>query len=314
MFVDARRVLLEGLIDYAGLFPPASLSMADAVAEYRSIRESPDSWIAARFIVPASRLVELASVLAPTMRRGEPTWPIAVILDGDLGSAVASTQVMSAEMGSAVQFVFAEVPLPVDIDGPDSVSELYGFVDAVCAISPTIVPFFEIPRTPEWRARLGVVLPMIAAASADRHRLLGAKLRTGGTTSEAFPSSAEVADFVIGCAASGVPFKATAGLHHPYHHTWHELGVQRHGFINLLVAVALADVGASRDTIIAALDVTADSGFPVGMTGISVGDVLLDVPSLQRIRTTRFPSYGSCSFDEPTDELRALGLLPKGPT
>lgn len=319
MFVDARRILFDGLIDYAGLFPPTSLTMDAAVAEYRTIRGSPDSWMAARFIIPASRLVEFASLLAPTMKRGEPTWPIAVILDGNIGSAVAATQMVSAEMGSALQFVFAEVPLPAECAGSSPTDEFSAIVDAACAISPSIVPFFEIPRpterraTADWQATLNRLLPMIAGASAVRHRLLGAKIRTGGITAAAFPTSEEVADFILGCSANGVPFKATAGLHHPYRHTWDELDVDRHGFINLLAAAALADIGAPRDAIVGALEVTEDDAFTLGMSGITVGDVLLDVPTLQRMRTTLFPSYGSCSFDEPTDDLRALDLLPKGP-
>jgi len=91
------------------------------------------------------------------------------------------------------------------------------------------------------------------------------------------------------------------------------LDVDRHGFMNLLTAAALADIGAPRDAIVGALEVTEDDAFTLGMSGITVGDVLLDVPTLQRMRTTRFPSYGSCSFDEPTDDLRTLDLLPKGP-
>lgn len=318
MFVDARRVLFEGFIDYAGLFPPASLSMPDAVTQYRAVRQSPDSWIAARFIVQATRLVELAATLAPTMTRGEPAWPLAVILDGNIGTAVATTQMVAAEMGSALQFVFAEVPLPAEFAETSSVGDLESVVDAACAVSPSIVPFFEIPRptnsrtTPDWPATLDRLLPQIAAIATKRHRLLGAKLRTGGMTSAAFPTPGEVADFVIGCATHAIPFKATAGLHRPYRHQWAGMDVERHGFINLLAAVALADMGEPRDVIVSALQVTTETAFTVGMTGITVGDILLDVPTLQRVRATRFPSYGSCSFDEPTDDLRTLGLLPKG--
>jgi hypothetical protein len=318
MFVDARRILFEGLIDYAGLFPPASLSMPAAVAEYRTVRQSSESWIAARFIVQASRLVELATALAPTMTRGEPAWPVAVILDGDIGTAVATTQMVAAEMGSALQFVFAEVPFPTEFAEQSPVDDLESIIDAACAVSPSIVPFFEIPRptnsqaTVSWPATLDRLLPQIAASATRRHRMLGAKLRTGGATGAAFPSPEEVADFVIGCATHALPFKATAGLHHPYRHRWNELDVERHGFVNVLAAAALADLGESRHVIVGALQATADHPFTVGMTGITVGDILLDVPTLQRVRATRFPSYGSCSFDEPTDDLRVLGLLPKG--
>ncbi|HEX5631332.1 MAG TPA: hypothetical protein VFY15_06715, partial [Acidimicrobiia bacterium] len=69
---DARRQALSGLIDYAGLFPPASLDLAAAVEEYRAIRGSAESWLVGRFICPADRLVELAGLLMTTMRPGEP--------------------------------------------------------------------------------------------------------------------------------------------------------------------------------------------------------------------------------------------------
>ena len=42
-----------------------------------------------------------------------------------------------------------------------------------------------------------------------------AKVRTGGLTPEAFPAPADLARFLYRCAKARVPFKATAGLHHP---------------------------------------------------------------------------------------------------
>ena len=311
MFLDARRVLFEGLVDYAGLFPPASLAMDDAIAGYRNARSSPEAWIAGRFICPASRLAELAASLIPTMENGEAPWPLAVILDGDVASAAATTQVFAAEMGSAVQIVFTEVPLPSEFALTSGRPDIVPYIDAACSISPTVVPFFEIPRTESWQTTLDIVVPAIANETTDRHRTLGAKLRTGGATAAAFPSLGEVADFVIACATHGVPFKATAGLHHPYRHKWADLGVERHGFINLLAAAALADHGATRETIVAALSRSQDHQFHIGVAGMTVGDTTFDIPALQRIRTALFPSYGSCSFEEPTEDLRSLGLLPR---
>jgi hypothetical protein len=56
---SARRAALSGLIDHAALFPPASMSMADALAEDARVRAEPTGWIVNRFVVPASRLGEL---------------------------------------------------------------------------------------------------------------------------------------------------------------------------------------------------------------------------------------------------------------
>src|SRR5436309_1541360 len=50
--------LMTGLVDYAGLFPPAQLSMADAAANYLQYRASGDAWMLGRFVCPAPRLGE----------------------------------------------------------------------------------------------------------------------------------------------------------------------------------------------------------------------------------------------------------------
>ena len=53
------RAAFESLIDYAGLFPPAALPMAGAVAEYAEALRGEHAWMLGRFIVPASRIAEL---------------------------------------------------------------------------------------------------------------------------------------------------------------------------------------------------------------------------------------------------------------
>lgn len=63
--MDARRALLERLIDHAALFPPASLAVPEALAEDRRAAESDDAWILARFVCPASRLGELRGTARP---------------------------------------------------------------------------------------------------------------------------------------------------------------------------------------------------------------------------------------------------------
>jgi hypothetical protein len=70
--VDARRALLERLIDHAALFPPASMPMPDALAEDRRARESEHAWLLGRFVVPASRLTEL----------GDEDRALSVVMDG----------------------------------------------------------------------------------------------------------------------------------------------------------------------------------------------------------------------------------------
>ena len=64
--------------------------------------------------------------------------------------------------------------------------------------------YFEIP--------LGRLRECIAAIADCGRR---AKIRTGGETADKFPAPESVIEFIRLCAAANVPFKATAGLHHP---------------------------------------------------------------------------------------------------
>lgn len=95
--MSARRALLSRLIDHAALFPPASLSMDDAVAADRAARASEFAWMLDRFIVPASRLGELPAGFVPRL---------SVVADSEL-----------SELPPAVEFVESRRPIEV----PDGV-------------------------------------------------------------------------------------------------------------------------------------------------------------------------------------------------
>jgi hypothetical protein len=64
----ALRALMEGMIDYAGLFPPAALDMAAAGRNYEQYLESEHAWMLGRFVVPAANLGET-----------NPAWKVSVI-------------------------------------------------------------------------------------------------------------------------------------------------------------------------------------------------------------------------------------------
>src|SRR5579864_9452816 len=81
--VTALRPLLENLIDYAGLFPPSALPMARAIENYQRYRESAESWMLARFVVPVSRLDEFEATLSG------PAPPISALIGADLEADLA---------------------------------------------------------------------------------------------------------------------------------------------------------------------------------------------------------------------------------
>ncbi|HEX6094769.1 MAG TPA: hypothetical protein VF432_00490 [Thermoanaerobaculia bacterium] len=59
MIKRSLRALLENLIDYAGLFPPAALTMQEAVRNYARYRDGEYAWALGKFVVPQARASEV---------------------------------------------------------------------------------------------------------------------------------------------------------------------------------------------------------------------------------------------------------------
>jgi hypothetical protein len=142
-----------------------------------------------------------------------------------------------------------------------------------------------------------------------------AKIRTGGVTADAFPTARQIARFIHRCAELGVPFKATAGLHHPvrgeYRLTYRpdSPSAIMFGFLNVFVAGALAAVGASEDELVEVLDERRAAAFAFADDGLRWRNRHLTLDELARTRASLATTFGSCSFREPVDDLQELALL-----
>ncbi|MCK2213528.1 hypothetical protein MF672_006930 [Actinomadura sp. ATCC 31491] len=249
--------LYVALVDDAGLFPPTSLHMDEALARNRRDAESGDPVLTHRFLCPASRLERL---------RGQEHRPrrLGVILD---------TERLPDLGGLPVDLV--ETPLPPD-ETVEALAERL-------ALPAGVRLFTEVKP-----GRMAVEVP-------DG---VGLKVRCGGASAEDFPPVEHLAQFIRFCVERDVPFKATAGLHHAVRHFDPSLGVDRHGFLNLLLAVCEAVEGRDPAHVLR----TTDVGHLVRMARA--------VPEETAKRARRLlVSYGSCSTHTPVEDLRALGLI-----
>ena len=194
----AIEPLLAGAIDYAGLFPPARLSMAEAVATYAEGLEGPQQWMLGRFIVPAAELELFAARRgeAGVVRPESAAWRLSATVPA------ASSDAFESAIAAIEHFNHSERAKPggpaayVDtIEGRAATAEE---VDrAVRRIPRDWTAFFEIPADD----RLPQRLAELAAAGHAHGRPVHAKLRTGGVQPEAIPPIAAVAEFVHACAA-----------------------------------------------------------------------------------------------------------------
>ena len=97
--VDARRALLSRLFDHAPMFPPASMSLPDALAEDKRAQESEHAWMLARFVVPEGTSVEgreLAVVSGKTETQGERVFVEGVSKIRCGGAAIPSVEELAA--------------------------------------------------------------------------------------------------------------------------------------------------------------------------------------------------------------------------
>lgn len=306
--VSAAHAAIDRLIDYAGLFPPAQLDMASAVHEYVASRRGGNAWMLGRFIVPASRLSELLAAI-PT---DAAPLALSVIVDAKpdprawLSLAQASLATIAAVRANEprVRVEALEVPLPPLLSLRESYDATIGQFGALLSAADLrdLPVYVEIPRDERWSA----VLPGTMAALARTR--FGAKVRCGGVVAEAFPSPVELAAFVRASVSEGVPFKATAGLHHPIRARNEATGFVMHGFLNLLAAATFA-TKLDVESLAALLADEDRTSIVLDQHGMRWHEESASAIDLAAMRERAFLSYGSCSFSEPIADLTALGIL-----
>lgn len=306
--MQSVRTLMAEIIDYAGLFPPAALTMAEAVKNFASYLESPDAWMLGRFVIPVARLDEFeraAAGLLPQINGDEP-WRLSALtgpdLDADIERIFAFNQAHDAGVGPDGSSVGGALIDTIELKA-SSADE----IDRALRIIPEqLEPFIEIPLAGDPRG-------MIAALAGTGAR---AKVRTGGVVPSAFPEPGPLSGFLAACAAADVPFKATAGLHHPLRGEYpltYEPGCPRgvmFGFLNVFLAAAL--IRAARlppGEAEAVLVEGAAEAFQFDNEGVMCRGVRLENTRLARVREAFAMSFGSCSFAEPVEELRSMKLL-----
>ncbi len=316
---------MAGLVDYAGLFPPAGLSMDAAVAEYGRWLADPAAWMLGRFIVPASRLPELDDALAASGFNG--TWRYSVLV-GDGRNPVHGLDVL-ADQGRLIRdfderqagsagIETLEYPLPATVcRDPDDLDRhldalltgLAAMETSVAAIYLELPPAAEALLVVEALARAAERYPSRSEDNGQGGPLIAAKLRCGGLTREAFPATGRVASVLAFCAAAKVPLKFTAGLHHPLRHQAEDPPVMMHGFLNVFGAGLLAWGGLTGEELAACVAETSPEAFSFDDKHFAWREHKVAVDEIAVLRRRYLHGFGSCSFAEPVTGLQGLDLI-----
>jgi hypothetical protein len=290
--------LLFRVVDYAGLFPPASLTLPETVKNYAAYLQSPDSWMLGRLIIPISKLEEFELALhalpPPETRR---MWLISALVGNDWAADTEKIITFNKQFSQAERIL--------TIDTVEFKAANPSDIEQATKMLPPAMLYVEISLDDSLET-------MIEALS--RHHLR-AKVRTGGITQDSFPTAKALARFISLCAKYHVPFKATAGLHHPIRANY-RLTYDPHppegimfGFLNVFLAGCYAETEMSETDLTMLLEETDPKAFLITPDEITWQSQLLTHTQIELARNRFAMSFGSCSFDEPVADLKSLQLL-----
>ncbi len=294
---ESVGTLLAGAIDYAGLFPPAGLPMSEAVINYAMYRNSNYSWMLGSFVLPSARLGEFIENAREFISRDSKTaWRLSVLTGEDLNASIREINEFTAKYGQGVVIDSIEVRA-------NTVSK----IENTCSLLPAgVKAYFELG--------LGKNFPDLLTKIAGTGQY--AKIRTGGVTPGAFPTSSAIIRFVRSCLAANVPFKATAGLHHPmrcFRPLTYENNSPKgtmHGFLNLFLMTGFAREAYRSSLLEDVMEEEFDEVFRFEDQSITWRrEFSLKLWQIEKLRQNGIHSFGSCSFDEPIADLQKLGIL-----
>jgi hypothetical protein len=271
--------LVAGLFDDAALYPPALLDMPRAVRGHARHRLSWYADMVGPFVCNAGRVPLLNAEVAKLPL--EPVDVAVVVADGIWAVEAAVAGVDAAEH---LRVRAVEVPLGIE-----------RLADARRVLAPVVEREIDVyVEIPVEQVRERQVHDMCASG-------LRLKLRTGGTTIDAFQTEEELAAPIVMCAAELLKFKCTAGLHNAVRHRDRGNGFEHHGFLNLALA---ARVAAATGSKAATAEVLAERD-PAQVAERVRALTDSDITAIRAL----FASFGTCSIAEPVSDLTAMGLV-----
>ena len=316
--VISLKNFLNKIIDYAGLFPPTNLELGQAFHNFVFYRQSGYKWMLGKFIIPAKRLGELGTLLDDMEVKEHVSLSV---LGASAGTVNEFNQLFSADLACIKEFLAKhganisvdafEVRLPTELFKQDDNSLYTKLMDNISTgledtLGKQIPIFFEANLTSNYESEIIQTVENIAAIN----RGCGFKLRTGGIEPSAFPEPEVIAFAIMTCCEFDVPMKCTAGLHHPVRHYNEEVKANMHGFLNVFSAGIMAYTNNLDEAeLLEVLNEDDPYEFAFNENGFIWNEIEVSNDEITGSRERFMLSYGSCSFDEPIEDLKTMELL-----
>lgn len=320
---------MNGIIDYAGLFPPADLPLDTAIQNYADYKKGDDARMLSRFIIPAARLDELAPYAEELFNEQNP-FSFSVLGKGtemtsefhdEIEKVLDACNNFCRAHGPAVKTDMLEMKLPREAAFSHDVDLLEHLMDETAQKlrqsnkTPSGI-FYEGFFDESWKKDIEAILQAISTHNENRkgdnknYDFAAFKIRCGGVEPNHFPSVEQVAFMLSKARQYNVAVKGTAGLHHPVRHYYEEVQTKMHGFFNVFGGAMLGYAHDLNDDELQQILMEEDAEqFTFTHDAFSWKDYSIPTKDIKMLREVALLSYGSCSFDEPRDDLKKLKLF-----
>jgi len=309
------------IIDYAGLFPPAKLDLKTSLENYIKFKNSEHSFLLSKFICPVNLLGELIQLISKSHKDEKLNLSLLIQSsdkETDFKTIVKENlekikdEILNCGKGISIDAI--ELKLPSELLNSYKEDEIISLLDYISSeirnsFDKELFFFIEGQFSEDSKKETKKLIDSIYHHNI-KFNDAGYKLRTGGITPEMFPSTELVAYSLKECIDRSVKIKFTAGLHHPFRHYDYELRTFMHGFINIFSAGLIAhrhnlSLGGMNEII------SDENGnnFVYTVDCFSWKDWELCRDEIALARKELMLSFGSCSFDEPVEDLKKLKLL-----
>ena len=270
--------LFATLFDDAAMYPPAATELPEAVRAHALHRVAWYADMVGPFVCNAERL----RVLDAEVRSLDlSSLDVALVVPAGLEEVPAA--IAGADRCPSLRVRAIEIPIGA-----------HGRLEVLRALEPLVQ-----------RAVVYLEIPVLSVTERHVHDLNAAglrlKLRTGGTSIDAFRTEKELARPILLCAAERLAFKCTAGLHHAVRGRDPQSRFEHHGFLNIMLAARTAAATGNLVATAEALGERDRNAVAYRISDLTPADVIA-------IRAL-FASFGTCSVDEPVADLMSMRLV-----
>lgn len=319
----------NGIIDYAGLYPPAKLSLHDSLKNYSAARKGRNNWILNRFVIGSGLLKELDEYRDNLLTDGEP-FRLSVVgtyeptVEGfqqSIDDALLEIEHLHQSNPGWIATESFEIKLPDETlksEDPELLEELIHETSSrfeQVEFAPEEI-YYEMDLNENWKNEAEMVFQVLAQHQTDldnhfeQSKIAGFKMRCGGVTKELFPSVEQLAHIICLARDFTVPIKFTAGLHHPVRHYDENIETHMHGFWNVFGATMLAYTqGLEPKEIENILEEEDVDVFTFTEEGFSCKRWRISMEEIEQLREIAVLTFGSCSIDEPLDDMKLLKVI-----